>query len=120
MNAVIYARGNFTDEEFERAKLGLFDDDENSDDFKTVHQLGGLIAQYYGLGRYFDTGYSRGDWVSIHERIMLFRAYFPNAKIHYVSDASTDPWNGDWLEGEATDERIAELWAWYAECKVSQ
>lgn len=107
----LYAEGVVTDEELAAAEV-LFDERSM---LGSVTGFSHLSRPKYSdtprverntLARYYSPGYERGPWPAIYGDIMLMRAAFPNCTVHYGGDSYHEC-------GEATDEEMAKLWAWF-------
>ena len=106
LDANIYAVGNISDDDLERAEGFLRERGVSEGLSRPTYNEDGRVT-VDTLIRYYGPGYERGHWPEIFEMIVTLRAALPDAVVHYGSDS-------DDYAPVADDELLASLWAhWF-------
>lgn len=106
----LYAEGEVSDDELAAANA-LFAERSQLDGDEGVYWQRDKYSdtprvERNTLARFYGPHYERGPWPDIYADILLARVAFPNCKIHYGGDSDLD-------SPEATDETLADTWAWW-------
>lgn len=107
IDAVIYAKGKITQEQFESAKTFL--NQRVTADEYSHWELSEQGITFWDGTRFYGKGYERGYWPHLYALIRCFMKALPNCEIYYEPDFGTIEDLG-FNHEPVTEESLQEIW----------